>query len=243
MTLLVHCLQASSKPEPCWALLAATSRMAISLGFHQKSQKVDAYSTIEFEEGKRAWWLCHIMEKTFCTIFDYPSVSSPSDVFNADIPRPFTPTSSMSLSDNTIFGTNETSAVAFFDSMIQLTQLRDSLLSPQITQTPDQKPLNHLLPLFNNNNNDNNPSFSPLLHLHPRPQQRPPSALPPQQPPHISDPLSHNIRPHFPAHHSRLPHQGHNHVSLDVALLRLHCRGSRILTLYLAPYHHHRSRG
>lgn len=37
--------------------------MAVSLGFHQKTRKADTYSAIELEEGKRAWWLCLIMEK------------------------------------------------------------------------------------------------------------------------------------------------------------------------------------
>jgi hypothetical protein len=29
--------------------------MAVSLGFHQTTRKVDTYSAIELEEGKRAW--------------------------------------------------------------------------------------------------------------------------------------------------------------------------------------------
>lgn len=61
----VHYLQASSKPETCWTLLGSASRMAVSLGFHQKTRKVDtSYSAIELEEGKRAWWLCFTMEKS-----------------------------------------------------------------------------------------------------------------------------------------------------------------------------------
>lgn len=63
-TTQVHYLQASSKPEPCWTLLGSASRMAVALGFHQKTRKVDSYSAIELEEGKRAWWLCLIMEKS-----------------------------------------------------------------------------------------------------------------------------------------------------------------------------------
>jgi Fungal specific transcription factor domain len=59
----VHYLQASSQPSRCWALLGTASRIAISLGFHQNSHKVDNYSDVEMEEGKRAWWLCYIMEK------------------------------------------------------------------------------------------------------------------------------------------------------------------------------------
>jgi Fungal specific transcription factor domain len=60
----VHYLQASSKPEPCWTLLGSASHMAVSLGFHQKTRKVDTYTAIELEEGKRAWWLCLIVEKS-----------------------------------------------------------------------------------------------------------------------------------------------------------------------------------
>lgn len=41
--------------------------MATSLGFHQKHLKVHTYSAIEAEEGKRAWWLCYVMDKYYNT--------------------------------------------------------------------------------------------------------------------------------------------------------------------------------
>ena len=58
-----HYLQASSSPEPCWALLGSSTRMAISLGFHQRNFRKGVFSDVELEEGKRAWWLCYVMDR------------------------------------------------------------------------------------------------------------------------------------------------------------------------------------
>jgi hypothetical protein len=64
-----HYLQAGSSPEPCWALLGSSTRMAISLGFHQRTFREGTFNDIELEEGKRAWWLCYVMEKYQPSIF------------------------------------------------------------------------------------------------------------------------------------------------------------------------------
>jgi hypothetical protein len=118
--------------------------MAMSLGFHQKNVKVDAYSLTQAEEGKRAWWLCHIMDKyynthpvivedrrvdepsrTFCAVFGYPSVTdSNTKIFNADEPMPF----QSAVEDDIIFGANEFNAVQFFREIITLSNNRDNAL-------------------------------------------------------------------------------------------------------------------
>ena len=123
LVLFLHYLQAGSEPQECWILLGSALRMAISLGFHRgEPAKVGSYSDIELEEGKRAWWLCYIMERTFCAAFDYPSFQGgPSDQSSPENPQPFQPiitTSDLDMSE--IFGENEDEAVQFFIDLMQL---------------------------------------------------------------------------------------------------------------------------
>ena len=143
LVLLLHYLQAGSEPQECWILLGSALRMAISLGFHESEPvKVGSYSDIELEEGKRAWWLCYIMERTFCAAFDYPTFQGgPSEQSRLENPQPFQPFDTTSDVDKSeIFDENEDDAVQFFIDLMNLSVSHQQILAKRKlnpSQTPD----------------------------------------------------------------------------------------------------------
>ena len=125
VTLMVHYLQASAKPQACWALLGTALRVAASLGFDRPGADLDVYSDVEREEGKRAFWLCYVMEKSLCINLGRPSESTLSP--GVVMPQPFVSTAGDGEGD--IFGENETNVAEFFYGIIELTRVRDEMFA------------------------------------------------------------------------------------------------------------------
>ena len=48
--------------------------MAIALGFHRKNPE-GVYTAVEREEGKRAWWLCYVVERFVPLIFQFSTAT------------------------------------------------------------------------------------------------------------------------------------------------------------------------
>jgi hypothetical protein len=136
--------------------------MAASLGFHQKSPKVDAYSAIELEEASKHGSSASSWRSI--PLAHFSSVSSLAYVLAQNILHSLWPPqhqqleqqsirklaartlpahrSSPHLRDrrpNAIFGQNELEAVTFFNDIINLAHLHDKILNTAIFvhQTPD----------------------------------------------------------------------------------------------------------
>ena len=125
VALMVHYLQATAKPQACWALLGTALRLAVSLGFDRGDSNMSIYSEVEQEEGRRAFWLCYIMEKSLCINLGHSS--SFTVMPQISVPMPFVP--EFVDSEDDIFGRNEHDATAFFRQMIELTEFRDKMLT------------------------------------------------------------------------------------------------------------------
>ena len=124
ITLMVHYLQATAKPQACWALLGTALRLAVSLGFDHDDAFLNVYSKVEREEGRRAFWLCYIMEKSLCISLGQAS-SCPS-ISQTPRPLPFVP------EPRTHEGTldiDDHAAALFFGQIIELTEVRDKILA------------------------------------------------------------------------------------------------------------------
>ena len=124
ITLMVHYLQATAKPQACWALLGTALRLAVSLGFDHDDAYLKIYSKFEREEGRRAFWLCYIMEKSLCISLGHAS-SCPS-ISQAPKPLPFVPGA---VNHEETLDTNDDAAAIFFCQMIELTEVRDRILA------------------------------------------------------------------------------------------------------------------
>ena len=125
VTLMVHYLQASAKPHACWAFLGTAVRLAVSLGFDRTDSNLGIYSEIEMEEGRRAFWLCYIMEKSLCINLGHTSsfMTTPKVL----TPQPFV--SLAATAENEILGENEQDAAIFYGMMIELTAVRDEMFA------------------------------------------------------------------------------------------------------------------
>lgn len=124
ITLMVHYLQATAKPQACWALLGTALRLAVSLGFDHDAAFLNIYSRIQREEGRRAFWLCYIMEKSLCISLGH--ASSSLSISQTPRPLPFVPEAG---THERTLDIDDHAAAIFFSQIIELTEVRDKILA------------------------------------------------------------------------------------------------------------------
>ncbi|CZR63786.1 uncharacterized protein PAC_13683 [Phialocephala subalpina] len=127
LLLMCQYLQGTLEFNECWNLVGLMIRTAISIGLHLNPEDA-AFTPIEKEVRKRAWWGCFILDRTLSMKFGRPpSIQAADDI---EVPYPLSVDDQYIVNDSVVprQPSGRPSITAFFIHTIKLVKIVDSIL-------------------------------------------------------------------------------------------------------------------